>query len=125
MRGVSCCAARYTAFASAHMSCEQLDNFADGFSLCAACAEPQISVLHHTHQTIIQDMTSISCIMVEMRTLPSKTIKYCFARGKNPVGVRLPLFCYKIINNGDEGSRTPVQNGLKQTSTSVDFHSLN
>ena len=32
-------------------------------------------------------------------------------------GCRKPLY----FNGGDEGSRTPVQNGLKQTSTSVDF----
>jgi len=30
-------------------------------------------------------------------------------------------FCVNIKNYGDGGSRTHVQNGLKQTSTSVDF----
>ena len=41
--------------------------------------------------------------MVETRTLPSKTIKYRFARGKNPEGVRLNILKSNI--GGDEGSR--------------------
>ena len=37
-------------------------------------------------------------------------------RGKNTVGFDQT---YLYENGGDEGSRTPVQNGLSQTSTSV------
>ena len=71
--------------------------------------------------------------MEEKRTLPSEMIEYHFVRGKNPIifdyRVRLPHALNLISealpratnNGGDGGSRTHVQNGLKQTSTSVDF----
>ena len=71
--------------------------------------------------------------LVESVTLQSKTIEYRFGRGKNPIisdyRVRLPHALNLISealpratnNGGDGGSRTHVQNGLKQTSTGVDF----
>ena len=73
-----------------------------------------------------------------MVTLPSKTIKYCFERGKNPCilnivqkslyWVRRPhrLCILKktagavlLLIIGDGGSRTHVQNGIKQASTNI------
>ena len=66
--------------------------------------------------------------MVEMVTLPNKTINYCFVRGKKPrsaialLGTRTPSYTKYLNNNeygGDGGTRTHVQNGLKQTSTGV------
>ena len=59
--------------------------------------------------------------IMETRTVPRKMIKYHFSRGKNPCqGSTIVLW----NNGGDEGSRTPVQNGSKQASTNVVFISL-
>ena len=55
----------------------------------------------------------------------NKNIEPRFWRWNNRIPASFSLWiCNEVKKSGDEGSRTPVQNGLKQASTSVDIYSL-